>query len=654
MIKTLHTENFRMLSGERDFEFPEGIIGIVGPNGSGKSTLVNSIAWTMYGQEALTLKARDPISWGAKETLVRVGFDLNDGTEWTVERSQKPTGLGKAKLYVPGQETTPKADGSAPTTNAMTELMGVDREGFMVSVFARQGELDRLRSLEAAPRMQMVLRLLGINQITKAVKIVREDGNDQKKALDALRASVIDAEAVEGELRSLDAELVETNKQVGLAKDNVEGARNMIVTLQEQRAALEPKRKAYMTYSNELQSRKTTLAYCEQAAKQAKIDADKPAPEKPKEPEYKVTPEIDANAVEELKSLALRARDTYAQASALMDQLQRQALELKDTCPTCGRPFDDAAHIERERQRLAEREIQLVAEIVNCGASVQKTDADWKSGAKALDEYKYLIGLNQRLFEGYKAQVTAYEVAAAHRAQAGTRYAQAVDALDAAQTALASLVVVDDLIGDEIKVEAALDSVQMNLNLFTETLAAQQADVRTLETEIARLHAVLSSASESTKQAKKIEKEVVSHETTATELQRLKETMIGKIIPSLNERASALVEMMTDGKYSELSLTPDYEIEYRNPLGDYKNFLNLSGGEQVVFALALRLAISDLRAGNLGVIFLDEAISGLSSEDGRQESVWQAIESLTGRFRQIMVITHVEAYKDRAPFTVRL
>lgn len=651
MIKTLHTQDFRILSGERDFEFPEGIIGIVGTNGQGKSTLVNSIAWTMYGQEALPLKARDPITWGAKEALVRVGFDLNDGTEWTVERSQKPTGLGKAKLYGP---TGIKADGSAPTTNAMTELMGVDREGFMVSVFARQNELDRLRSMEAAPRMQTVLRLLGINQITKAVKTVREDGNEQKKALDALRGHQIDAEAVEEELRSLSAELVETSKKAGDNSFAVLRLRAEIAQLQVDRDALEPKRKAYMHYVNELQSRKTTLAYCEQAVVRAQTETSAPEPERPVEPEYHKQYAIDEAKLVRLETEYFSARDAFTSEMYERDGLVAQMTNLKDSCPTCGRPFEDAAHIERERNRMKKRIDDLDKSLKITSEFGQATKEAWDKELAMQKESNVINQQNASLEADFRSAVRQYELTMAHRAQAASRLTQAQAALIAARDALAALSGVEDISIEENRIGRELDRAQVELNLWTESLAAHQNDVRTLETEIERLTRTLSDNKNEITAAKKIEKEVISHETTASELQKLKEIMIGKIIPSLNERASTLVEMMTDGKYNELSLTPDYEIEYRNPLGDYKNFLNLSGGEQTVFALALRLAISDLRAGNLGVIFLDEAISNLSSEDGRQESVWQAIESLTSRFRQIFVITHVEAYKDRAPFTVRL
>jgi len=245
-------------------------------------------------------------------------------------------------------------------------------------------------------------------------------------------------------------------------------------------------------------------------------------------------------------------------------------------------------------------------------------------------------------------------LAMAHRAQTQERIDRTSREMIAAHEALEALRPVDDLSDRSAEVQTQLDAFNVERTRVIELISRGEAELRGLNDEISRISATLKGALERQTKTKSLHKTVVSHETTAEHLTIVKEKLIGQIIPSLNERASALVDLMTDGKYTEISLTPDYEIEYRTSFGEYKNFLNLSGGEQTVFALALRVAIADLRAGNLGVLFLDEAMSSLSSEDGRQESVWQAIESLTSRFRQVFLITHVDAYRDRASYTVRM
>lgn len=641
-----------MLSGVRDFEFPPGIIGIVGPNGQGKSTLINSVAWAMFGAEALPLKARDPITWGAKQALVSVNLTLNDGNTWVVERTQKAN-LGKARLYMPDHD--PKAEGSAPVTAAMTELLGVDREGFMISVFARQNELDRLRSMDPAPRMQTVLRLLGINQITKAVTLVRASSGEQRKALEALRGHQIDVEAVQEELEHLETEQARVGAEIASLEEGMGETNRLIAEQMAKRTELEGESKAYALFTNELQSRKATLALREASYQQAKVEAETPEPEKPTEPVYqKWIQQPSPRELDQLKNDYLHHRDQYINIKAEHDGLVTKVLDMKDTCPTCGRAFDDADHIEREKRRMEGMIASLAGEMEGIKAAGQRAKDWWDEGIKVQAEAARRDQVNASLKADFIMSLRQYELSVAHRAQAQNRMARASDALEQAQRAIEELKEVKDVSEEVAALRDSLDKLNVQLNVQTHQISTAKATLSYLNGEVKRVRAMLEGATKRADETKKLTKTVVQHETTATELQALKEKMIGQIIPSLNERASSLVEMMTDGKYSELSLTPDYEIEYRTHLGEYKNFLNLSGGEQTVFALALRLAISDLRAGNMGVMFLDEAISNLSSEDGRQESVWQAIESLTPRFQQIFVITHVEAYKDRAPYTVRL
>jgi DNA repair protein SbcC/Rad50 len=652
LIKSLHTENFRVLSGVRDYEFPEGIIGIVGPNGQGKSTLINSIAWAMYGQEALPLRAREPVAWGEKQCLVRVHLVLNDGQEWVVERSQKSSGSPKAKLYRPDGQV--KAEGATPVTNAITELMGVDREGFLISVFARQFELDRLRSMDPTPRMQTVLRLLGINQITKAVKIVREKAGEKRKSLDALRIHQIDSEAIVQQIVGLSSEESILSAEVLTARGAMNTMKRNKERIDQERAELEPKRLAYQSYLNDLQAKKTTLQLAEATYDRAHKEVNVPEPVKPTEPEYKPVEQVDEQEIDRLKGEYLKCRDDYVELKARRDTLQAQIDNMQDVCPTCNRPFDGAVHREREKaagKRKIESHNSSMEEMARLGEAAKER---WDNAARRKTEADYVVGLNARLKEGYEAQLLNYEQAMIYREASRNRYASAQIDLSVAHEELESLVPVEDVSEADRLLLEELDIINQESSRVNAVLSAALANLENVERELVRLNEQLEQAQSQDKETKQLETDLVQHETTAQELQRLKETMIGGIIPSLNERASALIEQMTDGKYSELSLTPEYEIEYRNSVGDLKNFLNLSGGEQTVFALALRLAISDLRAGNLGVLFLDEAISNLSSEDGRQESVWQAIESLTSRFRQTFVITHVEAYKDRAPYSVVL
>lgn len=136
------------------------------------------------------------------------------------------------------------------------------------------------------------------------------------------------------------------------------------------------------------------------------------------------------------------------------------------------------------------------------------------------------------------------------------------------------------------------------------------------------------------------------HLQVATEqLDRLRSDLNRQIRPGLAQAASEFLAGMTEGRYSQIELDDDY-----TPLlfedGEYKPVI--SGGEEDVLNLAVRLAVSQMiaeRAGvDLGLLILDEVFGSL--DDMRRESVVSLLHNLKGCFQQILLITHIEAIHD--------
>jgi exonuclease SbcC len=74
----------------------------------------------------------------------------------------------------------------------------------------------------------------------------------------------------------------------------------------------------------------------------------------------------------------------------------------------------------------------------------------------------------------------------------------------------------------------------------------------------------------------------------------------------------------------------------------------ISGGEEDLVNLVLRLAISQMvaeRAGQpLSLLVLDEIFGGL--DESRRYNVVELLRKLSGRFPQVILITHIETVKD--------
>ncbi len=115
--------------------------------------------------------------------------------------------------------------------------------------------------------------------------------------------------------------------------------------------------------------------------------------------------------------------------------------------------------------------------------------------------------------------------------------------------------------------------------------------------------------------------------------------------PDISEIASELLRTLTDARYSELELDDKYRLVV---LEDGVPKPVISGGEEDVANLVLRLAISQMiaeRAGqSFSLLVLDEVFGSL--DDVRRANVVSLLRGLQDRFDQVIVITHIEGVRD--------
>lgn len=116
--------------------------------------------------------------------------------------------------------------------------------------------------------------------------------------------------------------------------------------------------------------------------------------------------------------------------------------------------------------------------------------------------------------------------------------------------------------------------------------------------------------------------------------------------PELSELASAFLTELTDARYSELELDDEYNIVI---LEDGITKPVLSGGEEDLANLVLRLAISQMiaeRAGqSFSLLILDEVFGSL--DELRRFNVIELLRGLQDRFEQVILITHIESVRER-------
>ena len=115
--------------------------------------------------------------------------------------------------------------------------------------------------------------------------------------------------------------------------------------------------------------------------------------------------------------------------------------------------------------------------------------------------------------------------------------------------------------------------------------------------------------------------------------------------PEISDLASGFLADLTDGRYTDLELDDDYNVIVKE---DDVPKPVISGGEEDLANLVLRLAISQMIAERAGQAFsllvLDEVFGSL--DESRRHNVIELLRRLHDRFEQVILITHIESVRE--------
>jgi len=174
-----------------------------------------------------------------------------------------------------------------------------------------------------------------------------------------------------------------------------------------------------------------------------------------------------------------------------------------------------------------------------------------------------------------------------------------------------------------------------------------QGDADRKGDEIARLEKSMADLEE--ERAKAAEQISRVQETASLEkvMQDFRSNIVARVAPTLSDFSSQLFCEMTDSRYGGIELSDTYEMSI---LDDGRKYSvgRFSGGESDLANLCLRLAISRMlsdRSGKeINFLVLDEIFG--SQDQVRQRNIMRALKNLEKRFRQIILISHIEDTKE--------
>jgi exonuclease SbcC len=413
--------------------------------------------------------------------------------------------------------------------------------------------------------------------------------------------------------------------------------------------------------------------------------------------------------VQEARTKLAAFRERYRELKDQRDLIERQGAE--GICPTCGRPLGDSftgmlallarqlEEVQTDGTYFGQRVTQLTElplELKELDTERQRLEQELRRAAEALGQVQAQVRQRHEL-ELERTRLTeevarldvelagpAGDYDAARHEQVRTRLAE----LDASRREYDQLTGVatraEALVGEAAVAEqrastaeaelAALDQRLAALGWEPTMFAALEAAVRDAEMTLQSAQFAVSGAAVALERAEKLrEAALVRRADRATkaevaralgdeinlveELDRafsdLRTELNLQLRPDLQENASRLLHDLTAGRYDDLELDESYVPTIVED-GEVKPVI--SGGEEDIVNLAMRLAISQMiaeRAGKpLSLLVLDEIFGSLDEE--RRASVLSLLRALSDRFPQVILITHVEGMREAFDRLIRL
>ena len=211
-LLSLKLENFRCFERCAIDLNVDGLIGVVGPNGAGKSSLFGAVEWAFYGSQrgpASLPAVRD----GANNCRVELEFALDDH-HYRLWRTRT-----NAELRLSDSDVV-LATGTTATSAAVAATLGMSRDAFLSTFYARQREVQALDARgDPGRRRAQLERLLGIERLRHACELARAQTQEQRLLVRALDEQHADVEEALRELREREDEAREKAPAVDAARE---------------------------------------------------------------------------------------------------------------------------------------------------------------------------------------------------------------------------------------------------------------------------------------------------------------------------------------------------------------------------------------------------------------------------------------------------
>ncbi len=679
ILKNLTLTNFRKFK-KTYIEFPDGVTCVVGFNGVGKSTIFEAIAWVLYGSSAARTSADQIKTEGAsnKEPCrVELEFIFNESNYRIVREMTGKNYTANASATVDGREA---CNGAEAVTQLVLKKLGMDFKSFYTSIFAKQKELNSLSNMNASERRPLILRMLGIDALDNVIKEIKTDKKNKETIVEKLQNQLYTQDG-ENKIEIYQKETQDLSEQKNQLFETIKKQKNEIQKFGKQVEKTQKELIELKTKYEKLDAKKEKLEKeKEQFEQKNKLSGEiKKLKEKIKERDLQikkqeqektkfsdVTKELEKTEkkIEEIKNIQNEHIKKIEQKNTLMQRLKKDISEIEyktkrikklgpeAECPTCNRKLSD--HYDKLLKKFEINKKQKEKEIKDYLKKVSEIEDKTQQTNKAYE------ALNKKIFYFQKQQKNIDKIETTVE-NIESEIKKEKNELLLKEKKVEELDKVDfnkeefDKIKKDIKKSYEMyQKKQVFFNKQKDILNQKRIELEKKQGNIKIFEKDIKNYSEKIQELEEYSKRIENEKTESRNLNMLTEVMssfrtylISRIRPTLSLYASDFFRQLTNGKYSEIDLDEKYNLMvYDN--GKKYGIERFSGGEEDLANLCLRLAISEViteRAGGVfNFIILDEIFG--SQDYIRRQNIIDALSSLSSKYRQIFLITHVDEIKN--------
>ena len=679
ILKTLVLRNYRKFK-QIVVEFPDGVTGVIGLNGAGKSTIFEAISWVLYGPVAARTSA-DQIKREGAETSEpcrgELEFVFEDDTYRIVREMIGKNLSVSASATVNGNIA---ASGAETVSKFVQKKMGMDFKSFFTSIFSKQKELNALSTMNASDRRPLILKMLGIDALDEVTKEIRSDKRHISSLIEKLSMDLVDKTG-RSKIEKYSTETRELNEKQKVMILSIKQVKEKIQTFKKELESLEKK---YKNSKNEYE--KINLQKEKLGEQKTLFENKGKLQEQIKELQNKI--EKRQSSLEEQKKELKGFGDIARESENVEDRMNKSIKEIEEiikikerkktlitslnnsireidlkreniekmgpdaSCPTCDRLLGDQHDylLKKfdEEKSDKNKEIEILLKVILIDQ--EKYEKTFRK-KQALEKKRDYLQKQQRKKERIDTTIrnTSMELER-EKKEIEDKERQKVK-IGEVEFDLKEYEIVKNQVKDLYsKYQSMLDLLSKKKDL----LGFVKLDLGKKEGEKKLIISKIKTLDEKIDELKEFKKRITDEKRNVQNLKMLSDVMssfrlhlISRIRPALSLYASDFFSRLTDGKYKEIELDENYNLMVYDGGNPYE-IERFSGGEEDLANLCLRLAISEViteRAGGLfNFIVLDEIFG--SQDMIRQQNIMKALNSLSSKFRQIFLITHIEDIKN--------